>query len=174
MGWRARRPPGTFDVDRAKELWGTPRPVRPGEIARVRRGGPEDIDRVVVDGINADYKVAGADLLVTVPAFARRGDVELLLQSGGTRSTRIELAGAEPPQSVGLGHGCTGEPGCVQVMLEPRVGSVWLKTIASVVDADIARHNEAGGLVELKLRLPSTHDYARQVLRTMPGVVSVR
>jgi hypothetical protein len=164
-----------FDVDRPRPQRHLPRPSRPGEIVRVPVGAVYELDRVSIDGIVADYKVAAPDVLVTVPAFARTGDVELLFQSGETKRQHIDLIGTEPPSNDVVTKACTrGTPGCIQLVIDPRVGSKWLHAIAKLVDADITRHAQKTGIVELRLRMPQNEAFALETLSSIKGVVSAR
>jgi hypothetical protein len=164
-----------FDVDRPRELRDRVRPVRPGDVVTVSKNG-QRIERVLVDGIQAEFKDHGANVLVTVPAFARAGAIELHTESGRAHAVTYELVGTEPPAPDVAGDACamSASMGCIQLTLAPSVGSAWLKEIARVVDADLVAHSQKTGAVLLKLRLTSSEGFALTTLSAMPGVRSAR
>ena len=168
-----------FDVDRPRALRGERRPARPRDIVRVPASDVRGLDRVLVGGLAAEYTIQAGDVYVSVPAYARHGPVELHYEARPPEVIDIELVGVEPPRpdlDAGTCARAAGAapPGCLHLVLEPSVGSLWLDAIAREVDADLVKHLVDSGAVELKLRLPSTESYAVAQLRAMPGVRSVR
>jgi hypothetical protein len=164
-----------LDVDRPREERDRVRPARPGDIITVSKNG-QRIERVLFDGIQADFKDHGANLLVTVPAFARSGTLELFTEGGRAHAATYALVGAEPPAADIESDSCAraGNVGCIELTLAPSVGSAWLKEIARVVDADIVAHSQKSGAVLLKVRLTSSEGFALATLSAMPGVRAAR
>jgi hypothetical protein len=164
-----------FDVDRPRERRADPRPVRPGDMVKVPLGADvHELDQVRVDGLLAEVAVRGGDAIVTVPALARTGSIELRFETRPTRTVEVELIGAERA-SDRVSELCgSAEPGCLAVVVGPAVGTLWLEAIARIVDADIARHVVASGSVVLKLRMPSSERFALDQLRRTRGVLSAQ
>lgn len=168
-----------FDVDRPRAARGLRRPARPRDIVRVPASDLRGLDRVTVGGLAAEHTIQGGDVFVSIPAFARAGPVELHFEGRPPELAEVELVGVEPPREDLDTGACAaaagGAPaGCLRVAIEPSVGSLWLAAIARVVDADLVKHVVPSGVVELKLRLPSSEGFALEQLRTMPGVRSAQ
>lgn len=168
-----------FDVDRARALRGQQRPARPRDTVRVPASDARGLDRVLVGGLAAEYTIQGNDVYVGIPAFARSGPIELHYEARPSEVIDIELIGVEPQRpELDTGAcapaGGAAAAGCLRLALEPSMGSLWLEAVAREVDADLVKHVVDSGVVELKLRLPSTERYALEQLRAMPGVRSAQ
>ena len=161
-----------FDVDRPRPLRDLPRPMRPRDIVRVPGGAAADLDQVTVDGIPADYAVNGGDVLVTLPAYARAGHIELHFDVRPPKVHDVELIGIERNVADRLGE-CVGT-GCLSFTISPSVDPKWLDAIARLLDANVRRHVIRTGSVVVKLRLPSSESYALEQLRRMGGVSSAQ
>lgn len=164
-----------IDVDRPRALRGERRPARPRDIVRVPTGDPRGLDGIHVGGLAAEYTIQGGDVFVSIPAFARRGPIELHFEARPPELVDVTIIGAEPARADFDSGACAASAGavpagCVRVAVEPPVGSLWLDAIAREVDADLVAHEVANGVVALKLRLPSSESFALEQLRTMPGV----
>ncbi len=166
-----------IDVDRPRAQRAQRRPARPRDIVRVPVADLRGLDGVQVGGLAAEYTIQGGDVFVAIPAFAQRGPIELHFEARPTEIVDVTLIGTEPPRrdldtgACALTAGAV-PAGCVRLDIEPPVGTLWLDAIARIVDADLVRHELASGVVELKLRLPSTEGFALERLRAMPGVRS--
>lgn len=161
-----------FDVDRPRALRDRPRAVRPRDIVRVPGAAAADLDQVTVDGLPADYAVNGGDVLVTLPAYAQTGRIELHFDARPPRLHEVELFGVEQVVADRLGE-CEGA-GCISFTIAPSVGPKWLEAIARLLDADVRRHVVRTGSVVVKLRLPSSESYALEQLRRMGNVSSAQ
>lgn len=161
-----------FDVDRPRAQRHLPRALRPRDIVRVSTEGATDLEQVTVGGLGADYAINGGDVLITIPAYAQHGTIELRFESRPPIVKTVELIGCE--QDVADRTGACAGTGCVAVIIAPHVGPRWLEAIAKLLDADVTRHIVATGAVTLKLRLPSSESYALEQLRRMPAVSSVQ
>lgn len=160
-----------FEVDRPRHMRHLPRPLRPRDIVRVTGGAALDLDQVTVGGLPADYAIHGADVLVTIPGFARSGDIELRYETRAPKSMKVELIGtANAADRIGE---CSGT-GCLSFTLSPSAGPHWLEAIAKLLDADVRKHVIRTGSVVVKLRLPSSESYALEQLRRMGGVSSAQ
>jgi hypothetical protein len=160
-----------FEVDRPRHLRHLPRPLRPRDIVRVVGGAAPDLDQVTVGGLPADYAIHGADVLVTIPGFARSGEIELRYETRPVKTMRVELIGTS--DAVDRMGECSGT-GCLSFTLSPSVGPKWLDAIAKLLDADVRKHVIRTGSVVVKLRLPSSESYAIEQLRRMGSVSSAQ
>ena len=168
-----------FDVDRPRAERGQQRPARPRDIVRVPAVEVQGLDQVHVGGLPAEYTIHGGDVLVGIPAFAQSGPIELHFESRPAALHPVELIGKEAPRADLDTGACAARDGavpagCLRLALEPSVGSRWLDAIARVLDADLVKHSVRSGVVELKLRLPSSESYALEQLKGMPGVRSAK
>lgn len=159
----------SFEVDRPRELRHLPRPLRPRDIVRVRGGAAHDLDQVTVGGLPADYAINGGDVLVTIPGFARSGDIELRYEARAAKTMKVELIGTT--KVVDRTGECSGT-GCLSFTISPSAGPQWLDAIAKLLDADVRKHVIRTGNVVVKLRLPSAESYALEQLRRMGSVSS--
>lgn len=164
-----------FDVDRPRAQRSERRPARPRDIVRVPASDVHGIDQVLVGGLAAEYTIQGGDVLVGIPAFARTGPIELHYEARPSEQLEVQLIGVEPPRADLDTGACaatdgTAPPGCLRLALEPSVGSQWLDAITHVLDADLVKHTVKSGVVELKLRMPSSQSFALEQLKAMPGV----
>jgi hypothetical protein len=169
----------SFDIDRPREQRGQQRPLRPRDIIKLAAPGLSELDQVIVDGIHAESSINKTNLLVTIPAFARAGPIELRYETRPPQTYPIEIIGAEPPRADIVTDACNApgggaQPGCLALVIGPNVGSQWLAAIARVLDADVTKHIVKTGAVELKLRMPASETYALDLLAQMPGIVSAK
>ncbi len=166
-----------IDVDRPRAQRSQRRPARPRDIVRVPVADPRALDGARVGGLAAEYTIQGSDVFVSIPAFARRGPIELYFEARPAEVLEVGLIGVEPARADIDTDACAPTagaipPGCLRLAIEPSVGSLWLDAIAREVDADLVKHEVERGVAELKLRLPSTEGFAIEQLRSMPGVRS--
>lgn len=166
-----------FDVDRPRAEREQQRPARPGDVVAVPSHG-RSVERVLVDGIHAEHVEGKGGFLVTIPAFARSGVIELEHESGARDTVTLALIGAEAVRPDRIAEACTAADeaasGCIHVALSPAVGSAWLSEIARVVDADVVSHEQKTGALMLKLRIASSEGFALSTLRAMPGIRDAR
>lgn len=161
-----------FEVDRPRHERHLPRPLRPRDIVRVTGAAAPDLDQVTVGGLPADFAIHGDDVLVTIPGFARSGEIELRYETRAPRAKTVELIGTAKSAVDRIGA-CTGT-GCISLTLSPSAGPHWLDAIAKLLDADVVAHTIATGSVVLRLRLPSAEGLAVEQLRRMGSVTSAQ